>query len=194
MSVFVFSVAVAMNTTCFFCRVLFEEEEPSPSLSADLASSGFSADGDSPTTSSSYAFSTVFWDELPSSETSFIPSPLFRDGGGEQASFFTSWISSGSIVAGVTPPIMSSSSSLLFSPFSHLTTASMVSTYVTSRTKPSTELSTESSVLIMSIFCSGISPNWTVFSTCSMKSSQMPNVKPFFASVLVQRAIYCRSC
>ena len=72
-SVFVFPVAVATHTTCFFCGVLFEEEEPYPSSSADLASSGFSADGDSPMTSSSCAFSTVFWDELPSSETSFIP-------------------------------------------------------------------------------------------------------------------------
>ena len=98
--------------TCFFCGVLFEEEEPSPSLSAYSASSGFSADGDLPVTSSSCAFSTVFWDELPSSETSFIPSPLFGDGGGEWASFFTSWISPLWVHCGIV---------VSYSPFSCLT-------------------------------------------------------------------------
>ena len=74
-----FSVCICVFGRCCHAHDLFllqstvEEEEPSPSLSADLASSGFSADGDSPVTSSSCAFSTVFWDELPSSETSFIP-------------------------------------------------------------------------------------------------------------------------
>ena len=58
----------------------------------------------------------------------FIPAPLFGNGGGEGTSFFTSLISGGSIVAGVTPTIMSSSSSSSFSPFSCLTTGGMVST------------------------------------------------------------------